>query len=120
MPINRIWTVLLIAVAIFALLGYPVVSDGETLIPSPSNPWIDSGPPRRINAATAKAVHDALSIGEFPIWNKAVGIGIPLLADPHTSFLSPFSFFLYLAPGPDRWNLMMMTVSPELTGTTKV
>ncbi len=99
---------LLTGIALFIFFLFPVIFEGASLIPSNRGPWIDPAPPLWINWATAKIIQNAILSGQIPIWTDLVGIGVPLLADPHTSYLSPFSFILYLLPNSYGWDILVI------------
>ena len=103
------WPLILVigsSIAIFYL--YSLVFQGESLFSSPRGPWIDSGPPIWINWSTAEIMHGVLAAGQIPIWSDRIGIGVPLLADPHLSYFSPFSFALYILPNSYGWDVMVL------------
>ncbi len=106
---HYLWPLLLViggSMAIFYL--YSLLFQGEAFFSSPRGPWIDSGPPIWINWSTAEIMHNAFSDGQIPIWSDRIGIGVPLLADPHLSYFSPFSFALYLLPNSYGWDVMVL------------
>lgn len=94
------------SIALFFL--YSLFFEGESLIASPRGPWIDTGPPIWINWSTAEIMNQAFRAGHFPLWSDTIGIGVPLVADPHLSYFSPFSFILYLAPNSYGWDVMVL------------
>ena len=95
------------SIALFFL--YSLFIEGESLIPSPHGPWIDTGPPLWINWSTAEIIHQALRAGHLPLWSDSIGIGTPLIGDPHLSYFSPFSFILYLWPNSYGWDVMVLS-----------
>lgn len=108
-PIQFVWPLLLVigsSIVIFYL--YSLFFQGESFFSSPRGPWIDSGPPIWINWSTAEIMHRAFSAGQLPIWSDSIGIGVPLLADPHLSYFSPFSLALYILPNSYGWDVMVL------------
>ncbi len=95
------------SIALFFL--YSLFFEGESFIPSPRGPWIDSGPPLWINWSSAEIIQEILKTATLPLWTNKVGIGIPLLADPHLSYFSPFSFILYLFPNSYGWDAYVLS-----------
>ncbi len=82
--------------------------EGESLIPSPHGPWINPGPPGWINFSTAQIIQNTLANGGNPFWSEKIGIGVPLLADPHNAYFSPFSLVLYLWPNSYGWDVSIL------------
>jgi hypothetical protein len=99
---------LLCILCISIVFLYSLFFQGESLISSSRGPWIDTGPPNWINWSTANIIHQALQAGHVPVWSDKIGIGTPLLADPHLSYFSPFSFILYLSPTSYGWDVMVI------------
>ncbi len=98
----------LIALAVFVTFGYRLMFLGETLAPIDGSPWVDIGALQWVNWPTVRLLREALSRHQVPLWSDRLGIGAPLLADPHNATLSPFTWVLLLLPSTYGWDLMML------------
>lgn len=103
------FTVVIILIFFLFTFGIEIFFRGKTLHSFDGSPWLDYGAPRWGNDSVAKMMHDIIFLdGEFPIWNRFSGVGQPFFPDPHNSYFSPFSFFLYLFPFTATWDFILL------------
>lgn len=55
---------------------------------------------------------NALSAGELPLWEPAVGLGYPLLADPHSAVFYPLTPLMLLVGMPRAYDLFVWVHVP--------
>jgi hypothetical protein len=101
--------VLLIILAfIYVTFGHQILFHNKTLSSIPGNPWLDNAVVDLWEAPTAKIVSSMLSDFELPLWNKSIGIGVPLFSDPVNSLFSPFKFIVYAFPNAFGWDIVTL------------
>jgi len=105
--------VLLAFAAALVLLFGPVLFGGQLLLPldnlrghapfqelPPTDPHgnIVQGDLIQLTAPSQAAVRSALDLRRWPLWNPAVGAGMPLLADPQAQAFQPLQLLAFALP----------------------
>ena len=106
--ISNFLIILIILIFIYGTFGHQILFHNKTLFSIGVNPWLDSVVGYSYTAPTVKIVSSMLSNFELPLWNKSIGIGVPLFSGPGNSLFSPFNFIVYAFPNTYGWDIVTL------------